>query len=99
MEHHKKLTLLDDVNESKFVTRKWNIANDDSRANYDEGNEITNNSEVLKSNLFDYNNVYILLTGDISVIGHQVTLVAFKNYAPFTKCIKKFDETTIDDGE
>ena len=33
------------------------------------------------------------------IIGHQVTQVAFKNCAPFTKCITKVDETTIDDAE
>ena len=38
MEHQKVLNLLNDANNSKFVTRKWNIVNDNSKANYDEGN-------------------------------------------------------------
>ena len=36
---------------SKFVTKKWNIVNNDQNANYDVGNEIIYNTEVLKSNL------------------------------------------------
>ena len=51
MEHQKILELLNEANDSKFVTRKWNIINDQSNANYDVGNEIICNSEVLKSNL------------------------------------------------
>ena len=53
MEHHKSLNLLNEGNQSKFVTRKWNIANDNSKANYSVGNEITYNTAVLKSNLCD----------------------------------------------
>ena len=51
MEHQKILELLNEANDSKFVTRKWNIINDQLNANYDVGNEIICNSEVLKSNL------------------------------------------------
>ena len=31
------------------------------------------NTEFLKSNLCDYNNVYILLRGNITIIRYQVT--------------------------
>ena len=43
MEHKKILNLLNEADDSKFVTRKWNIVNDNSKANYGEGNEITYN--------------------------------------------------------
>ena len=92
MEHHKVLNLLDEQNDSKFTTKKLKIVNDQSNANCDIGNEIIYNTEVLKSNLCDHNDAYILVKGDIAIIGHQVTQVAFKNYAPFTKCIRKMDE-------
>ena len=49
MEHQKILNLLNEANDSKFVTRKWNILNDQSNANYDAGNETVFNTEVLKS--------------------------------------------------
>ena len=99
MQHQKILNLLNEANDSKFVTRKWNIVNDQSNANYDAGNETVFNTEVLKSNLCHYNDAYILVRGNITIIGHQVTQAAFKNCAPFTKCITKIDGTTIDDAE
>ena len=61
MEHQKILNLLNQANGSKSVTRKWNIFNNQSNVNYDIGNEIIFNAEVLKSNLCDYNDAYILL--------------------------------------
>ena len=54
---------MNEASDSKFVTRKWNIVNDQSNANYDVGNEIIYNTEVLKSNLCDYNDAYILVRG------------------------------------
>ena len=89
---------MNEANDSKFAKRKWKIAIDNSKANYDAVNEITYNTEVLKSNR-DYNDAYILLRGNVTIIGHQVTQVAFKNCAPFTKCVTKITGTTIDDAE
>ena len=54
MEHQKILNLLNETNDSKFVTRKWNIVNDNSKSNYDVINEITYNTEILKCNLCDF---------------------------------------------
>lgn len=51
MEHEKRLNLLNEASDSKLVTRKSNIANDQSNANYDVGNEIMYSIEVRKSNL------------------------------------------------
>ena len=55
MEHWKILTLLNEASNSKFVTKKWNNGKDQSNANYDAENEIIYKTEVLKSNLCDYN--------------------------------------------
>ena len=90
------LNLNNEINDSKFVTRKWNNVNDNSKSSYDATNEITYNTEILKSNLCDYNNVYILVRGDITVVAVLATQVAFKNCAPFSKCITKIDETITD---
>ena len=57
MEHQNILNLLIEANDSKFVARKWNIVNDNSNANYG----IIYNTEVLKFNLCDYNDAYILV--------------------------------------
>ena len=96
---------MNEANDFKFVTRKWDIVNDNSKENYEERNEITYNTEVLKSNLTtmtptsDYNDAYILVRSDITVTASLQIQVAFKNCAPFTTCITKIDETTIDDAE
>ena len=99
MKHPKILNLLNDANDSKFVARKWSIVSDNSKSNYAAVNEFTYNIEILKSNLCDYNDAYISVTGDITIIVALKTQVAFKNCAPFTKCITKHDGTTIDDAE
>ena len=84
MEHKKILNL---ASNSKFVTRKWNLANENSKVDYDVGNKSIYDTEVLKSNLCDYNDAYILVRGNITIVGHQVTQVAFENCVPLTKCI------------
>ena len=43
--------------------------------------------------------MYILAKGDITITAPPAAQVSFKNSAPFTKCITKIDETTIDDVE
>ena len=91
MEHQKVLNFLNESNNSKFVTRKWNIANDQSNANYNVGNEIIYNT--VRSNLCDYHDAYISVKGDITVTAAPAVQVSFKNCAPFTKCITKIDGT------
>ena len=81
------LNLLDEPNNSEFVTRKWNVVNNQLDANYDVQNEFIYNTKVLKSNICSFNDAYILVRGDITIIRHQVTQIAFKNCAPFSKCI------------
>ena len=99
MGHQKILNLLNGASDSKFVTRKWSIVNDQSNANYDVVNKIIYNTEVLKSNVCDYNDAYILVRGDITVTVAPATQISFKNCAPFTKCITKIDRITIDGVE
>ena len=65
------------------------------------GHESIYNKEAWISNLWDYSDAYILvLSGNIVVLAHNnSTLAAFKNYATFTDCITKMDETTVDEAE
>ena len=99
MEHQKILNLLNEESDSKFVTRKRKNINHLSNRYYDVGNEVIYNIEVIKSNLCDYNDVYILERGDITIAGNVAARVTFKNCVPFTKCITKIDGTTTDDAE
>ena len=41
------LNTLNEAGDSRFMTRKWNIVNDQSNENYSEGNEIIYGTEVL----------------------------------------------------
>ena len=43
----------------------------------------------MKFNLCDCKDAYILVRGNITIIGYQVTQVTFENCARFTKCITK----------
>ena len=55
IKHQRILNLWNE--DSKFVTRKLNIVNDYSKANYDVGNEIAFNTEVLKC-ILEYSSNY-----------------------------------------
>ena len=59
------------------MPRKWNNFNDQSNVNYDVGNEIIYNTEVLRSNLCDYKNAYILVKGNFTVAAAPATQVSF----------------------
>ena len=50
MEHQKILNLLNESSNSKFVTIKWNIVNDNSKAGCGVEKQNTYNTKVLKSN-------------------------------------------------
>ena len=56
-------------------------------------------AQVLKSDLCDCNDAYILVKGDIIVAAAPVIQVAFTTCAPFIKQITKIEETTKDDAE
>ena len=93
METQKIANLLCNTDESsEFATRKWYVINDQNSTGYRDGDQngatIKFETKVIKSNLCDYSNPYILTTGDITATGGDAnSKVAFKNCAPFTKCI------------
>ena len=91
---------MNESSDSTFVTRNWNIINDQSKANYSVGHKIIYSTEALNPNLCDYNDAHILVRGDINIIARNATTqVTFKNCKPFTMCITKIDGTKIDDAE
>ena len=99
MEHQRILSLLKKAGDFKFGIKKWNTANDQLNVKYGAGNEIIYNTGALKTNICDYNNAYILVGGDVTIIWHCVTQLAFKNCAWFTKFVIKIDGTTMEDAE
>ena len=93
-----------DSESSKFATRKWYFTNDQSNTDYGEGNEndttIKFQTKVIKSNLCDYSDAYILLTGDITDTRvDDDTRDAFKNCTPFTKCISQISDEQVDNAD
>ena len=102
METQKIVNLLNgsDNDNSKFATKIWYIIDSESKGNYSHQNPIKFLTSSLESSLCDYSDAHISVTGNINVTdGDNDTKVAFKNCAPFTKCITKIDETFIDDAE
>ena len=78
MEHQKILNSLDEANGSKYVTRKWNIVNDQSYGKYGGRNKIICNTELWKSNLYDYNDACILVI--VTIADRNIpTKVAFSH--------------------
>ena len=75
METQKIENLLSDSENksSKFATRKWYIINDQNSGQYGRGDENENDLsikleiKVIKPNLCDYSDAYILVTGDIEL--------------------------------
>ena len=70
----------DDDNGKYFQIRKWYIINDQNNGQYQENSTIKFNTEVIKPNLCDYADTYILVTGDIKIIGgNNATRFCVKN--------------------
>ena len=69
---------------------------------YGEANEnrttVKFETQVLKSS--DYSDAYIFVTGDIAATNSDAnTKVAFKNCAPFTKCITHINDEHVDNAD
>ena len=83
------MNLLNEASHSKFVTRWWNIVNDQSNPNFDAWKKITYNTDLLKSNFCNYNGAYILVGPDIGFPVNIAARAAFENCTTFTNCIIK----------
>ena len=102
-ENQKIANLLGDADNesSKFATRKWYVLNDQNNTNYSVGDEdsrtVKFETKVIKSNLCNYSDAYILVTRDITVDHNNNDVeAAFKNCAPFTKCITHINNELVD---
>ena len=108
MENQKIINLLDkiDTDSKHFATKKWYIINDENNTNYgvnkDTGannpDTIKYDTRVLKPNLCDYAEAYILVDGTIRPDAADAnTRLVLKNCAPFTKCTKCTKANAIND--
>ena len=75
----------------KFVSKKWIDVYDQSQGNYNVNKEIRVKTSMLKSDLCDFSDAYIVVKGNITVTNpdnaKRNKAVAFKNNAPFINCI------------
>ena len=102
MKTQKIIYLLNDTDNenSKFATKKWYFIDSETKDSYSDENGVKFLTNSLESNLCDYSDAYILVTGNITVIGGDAnTKVAFKSCAPFRKCRTEISETFVDDVE
>ena len=110
MENQKIINLLDkiDIDSKHFATKKWYIINDENNTNYgvnkdtgeDNPDTIKYDTRVLKPNLCDYAEVYILVDGTIRATNAlNATRLALKNCAPFTKYNLEINDEHVDTAE
>ena len=95
MEFQKIINLLNTTFDNKdlprFVTKKVIKIYDESEKNYSIKKGIWIKASMLRSDLCDFSNVYIIVKGDITVTNlnnaKRNKTVAFKNNAPYINCI------------
>ena len=100
MESQKIINLLNSNNNKsqKFATKRWYIIQDQSQGEYGDGVDNTTikyDSKVIKENLCDYSDAYILVTENIENKPINTT-VAFKNCAPFQTCNVNINDEYIE---
>ena len=110
METQKIINLLNDTDNenSKFATKKWHVVDTESKCNYSHENRKFLTSS-LESNLCNYSDAYVLVTGIITVtrtitgdpvqrkqVLNTATHVVFKTCAPFENCRTEINDTFVD---
>ena len=105
MEYDKINNLLNSESEnlSKFVTRGYIRVNTLSNT-YNENKLIRFKTPMLRSDLCDYADAYILVNGTITVAGNQPRdrqnrPLILKNNAPFASCITRINNELIEDAD
>ena len=88
----------------RFITEKWIEVQSQSGNAYNTGKPIRFKISVLRSNLCDYSDAYVCVTGIITVtdpnnnanFDRRLTL---KNSAPFISCISKINGELVENVE
>ena len=93
---------------SKFRTKYWVEINDQSRSTYNVNSQIKFKTTMLRSNLYNYSDAYILVKWTIAVNNTAAAdsdakntnkKVIFKNCAPFTNCVSEINNTEVDNAK
>ena len=112
MEYQKAMNLSDNSQNEpfRFRTRNWVKIYDESRGTYKGSNQIKFKTSMIRSNLGDYSDAYVLVSGTIAIIGggdNDITKradeknkgVIFKKFSSFTGCKSNIKNTQIDNAK
>ena len=97
-------TTFNDKDLPRFLTKKLIEVYDQSEKNNSPNKEIRIKTSMLRSDLCDFNDVYIVVKGDIALQGDNDAnkrnkILAFKNNSPFINGISKINGVKIDNAE
>ena len=97
-------TTFDDKDLPRFVTKKWIGVYDQSEENYSVNKEIRIKTSMLRSDLCNFSDAYIVAKVSINLEGDNDATkrnenLAFKNNAPFINSISKINGVQIDNAE
>ena len=98
-------TTLDEI--PRFITKKWVEVHDQSGSaddRYKPNKQIRFKTSMLRSDLCDFSDAYIVVKGEVTVTGGSNSSrknrpLAFKSDNPFISCISKINNTLIDNAE
>ena len=109
MEYQKIINLLDTISDNvpRFITKKWIEVHDQSgnaEDRYKPSKQIRFKTSMLRSDLCDYSDAYIVVKGDITltktngreIIDIRNRFLAFKSNAPVTNHISKINNVLTD---
>ena len=109
MEYRKTANLLDTMSDNipRSISKKWTEFHDQSRSaedRYEPSEQIRFKTSILRSDLCDFSDAYIVVKGTITVTGtsnrsRKNRPLAFKNNAQFISCISKINNTLIDNAK
>ena len=93
----------DDKDVPRFVTKKWGEVYDQSEKNYNPNKEIRIKTSILRLDLCNFSDAYIVVKGTITATNpngaKRNKAVAFKNNTSFINCISEINGVQIDNAE
>ena len=105
MEYQKITNLLGNTSDKapRFIAKKLIEVHDQSGGTYNTNKQIRFKKSMLRSNLCDYSDAYIVVKGNITVTNTNNNAydkkIVFKNNVTFTTCISNINNTLIDNRE
>ena len=108
MEYQRIKNLLDNIPADevpRFINKKWIEVHDQSGETYNTNKQIRFKTSLLRSDLSDFNNAYIVVKGKITVSADErdrdetKRQVLLKNNAPFIFSISKINDVLVENAE